>query len=249
MAFEPMDSRGATSPHGSIDALLGLATPLWPVIHKLSGLVVLKKQVEGASGRGDFSEAARLRDELDTACASVESVLTQWQPILPVDCDVNSRFEELSKTTQDKLRQLQSVSNTALAYRYSALVYLYRTIHDCSRDVEIVQHHTHASLVHCEATVRHGGPMGALLWPLFVASCEASSLDDRFLASKAFSGIGQRQGMTNINRSWQIVQEVWQHADSEKFGDAPLSAGGLSRRGKDLWRRVSEDMGITVVFG
>ena len=183
------------------------------------------------------------------SCAAVEVALNAWYPTLPAIPDVHSELEVFSEAAQERLRQLQSILNTALAYRHSALIYLYRTVYDCLRDDKSVQHHTHASLVHCDATVRHGGPMGALLWPLFVASCEASSADDRFLASEAFLGIGQRQSMTNINRSWHIVQEVWQRADLEEFAGDPLSGSYLLRKGKDLWRRISEDMGITIVFG
>jgi hypothetical protein len=96
--------------------------------------------------------------------------------------------------------------------------------------------------------------MGALLWPLFVAACEATSLSDRDLARQAFVAIDRRQGMTNIDRAWNIVQEVWRRADEAERRHEDLSQGdmasvlGLSGGG-DLWRRVSEDMGMTIVFG
>jgi hypothetical protein len=90
--------------------------------------------------------------------------------------------------------------------------------------------------------------MGALLWPLFVASCEAVEPADRDLASEAFRGIGQRQRMANIDKAWEVLQEVWNRADcADAFdSDATIISG---QRKKDLWRRVSEDMGMTIVFG
>ena len=95
--------------------------------------------------------------------------------------------------------------------------------------------------------------MGALLWPLFVASCEAASLGDRGLARQAFVAVERRQGMMNIERAWVIVQEVWRRADYEEANEQLLAgrAGGQAAglKGKDLWRTVSEEMGVTIVFG
>ena len=114
--------------------------------------------------------------------------------------------------------------------------------------------------------------MGALLWPLFVAACEAVSAEDRELAARAFAATKKRQGMMNIERAWDIVQEVWRRADvfegreegeakgegdegggKEEGGD---EKGGSTRRRTgdgvapaDLWRQVSLDMGVNIVFG
>jgi hypothetical protein len=195
--------------------------------------------------------------------------------------------------------RLQSILHNALAYKHSALVYLYRTVHELERSHEAVQRHARASLRHCAGTVAAKGPMGALLWPLFVAACEAMAEEDRALARHAFLGVERRQGMMNIERAWEIVQEVWRRADEvdggetplqvdaeqtstgpgysplEEFpmisfeelfgagqipglmaGERPLSSAGVKAgtgkkraRGADLWRRVSEDMGVNVVFG
>jgi hypothetical protein len=89
--------------------------------------------------------------------------------------------------------------------------------------------------------------MGALLWPLFVASCEATDTADRELSRQAFAAIRQRQGMTNIERARCIVEEVWRRADSGE--DAEDEIMHIGEQKNDLWRRVSKDMGVTVVFG
>ncbi|KAG5932663.1 hypothetical protein E4U60_005088 [Claviceps pazoutovae] len=262
------------------NALLGLATSLWPVIHRLSGLLSLKNKVQDALYRGDsdmFSIAAT-QGLFDTECASIETCLHEWQPVLPTPEDAT--------TTAGTMKELQSIFNNALAYRHSALVYLYRTIYNFSRTHPAVQHHASVSLVHCRATVLHEGPMGALLWPLFVASCEAVDPVDRHSARETFQGIAHRQGMANIERAWEVVQEVWRRADKADGGagvlqQAPSLGGGVGssrldvcRRfggqgeeeeeekeeeeeeeeeedmGRcDVWRRVSEDMGVAIVFG
>lgn len=117
--------------------------------------------------------------------------------------------------------------------------------------------------------------MSALLWPLFVAACEAMEFEDRELARKTFLGVEKRQGMMNIERARSIVEEVWRRADGEEGGTdggfpSPLdgmfggfgqvdsmrewkgqSCAGAHAKGRraDLWRRVSEDMGVNIVFG
>ena len=111
-------------------------------------------------------------------------------------------------TSTNERGRIQSILNNALAYRHSAFVYLYRTIRDYPRSHPLVQRHAHLSLTHCIGTVSHEGPMSALLWPLFVAACEATSMVDRELARQTFVAIDKRQGMTNIERAWCIVQEV-----------------------------------------
>ncbi|KAG6112694.1 hypothetical protein E4U13_004192 [Claviceps humidiphila] len=255
------------------NALLGLATPLWPVIHRLSGLLSLKNKVQDALSRGDgdmFSIAAT-QGFFDTECAAIETCLHEWQPVLPTPED--------AATNAGTMKELQSIFNNALAYRHSALVYLYRTIYNFPRTHPAVQHHASVSLVHCRATVLHEGPMGALLWPLFVASCEAVDPVDRHSARDTFQGLAHRQGMANIERAWQVVQEVWRRADKADVGagvlQAPTCLGGgvgssrldVCRRfggngegeeeyeeeedmGRcDVWRRVSEDMGVAIVFG
>lgn len=252
--FPPLDSRGAMSPVGSVDALLGMATSLWPIIHRLSNLRGLKDQLEAAESRGDVGKVSSLRTEFESTASAIQVALKQWQPVLPPGSALARDPCELSADEGVERGRLQSILNNALAYRHSAFVYLYRSIHDYPRNHAMVQRHTHVSLTHCVGTVSNEGPMGALLWPLFVAACEATSLGDRDLARQAFVAIDRRQGMTNIDRAWSIVQEVWRRADEaerrqEESTDADIAAILGVSRGGDLWRRVSEDMGMTIVFG
>lgn len=234
---------------GGVDALLGLATSLWPVIQKLSGLLTLKNDLEASVAHGDVSGATVTQAKFDAECAAVEFLLEEWQPVMPTECPSYSDFEKLSSSAKGKMKGFQSIFNNALAYRHSALVYLYRTIYNAPRNHPVVQHHASVSLVHCKDTVLHEGPMGALLWPLFVASCEAVDPMDRQSARDTFQGITRRQGMANIDRAWEVVQEVWNRAGEVDASDAQMPNGIMAVGKKDLWRRVSEDMGVTIVFG
>jgi hypothetical protein len=331
----------ATSPLSSVDTLLGMATTLWPIMHRLSTLPSLKGELEAAvvaAGTDGCSstKVTVLRTEFEMSASSTEAALKTWQPYVPASIFVTSSVShedgdavDLVPSQEDKdlvtamrrvveletgdidpalnpdsiadedtntraaageaagmsatQNRLQSILHNALAYKHSALVYLYRTIHELDRAHEAVQRHTRAALRHCAATVAAKGPMGALLWPLFVAACEAVAGEDRALARQTFLGVERRQGMMNIERAWEIVQEVWRRADEvdgavaeveegaagpgreegavipleELFGAGRKDPTLLSRsrtrqrkgRGADLWRRVSEDMGVHIVFG
>lgn len=236
-----------------------MASTLWPILHKLSTLLALKRELESASPDADPAQTAALQSEFETSAYGVDVALKKWKPNLPPQLYVVSNDETGSiyggediYESASQRAHLQSVLNNALAYQHSAIVYLHRTIYGHSRRHALVQRHAHVALTHCVATVRNGGPMGALLWPLFVAACEAVTLGDRDLARQTFVVLGQRQGMLNIERAWFIIQEVWRRADTaEEFAKTSQSGGGTLPifKGRDLWRRVSEEMGVTIVFG
>ncbi|KAK3386548.1 fungal-specific transcription factor domain-containing protein [Podospora didyma] len=270
LPFPPLGAPAA-SPLCNVDTLLGMATTLWPVIHRLSNLLSLKTELESAvRGNAAAAKIAVLRTELETSAEAIEGALTRWEPLLPPNFSPDETVEEgrenkeptimrnlrgnicqdspaLSPTmTPTERGGMHSILNNALAYRHSAFVYLYRTIYGHPRSHVAVQAHAHISLTHCVSTVRHAGPMGALLWPLFVAACEAVSAEDRALAETAFELVTKRQGMRNIERAWAIVQEVWRRADLAEL----WNIGGHGKcAGADLWRQVSRDMGVNIVFG
>ncbi|KAI0133347.1 hypothetical protein F4776DRAFT_664107 [Hypoxylon sp. NC0597] len=240
--FPPLDAPTA-SPLSNVDTLLGMATTLWPIMHRLSNLLSLKKDIERATQENQTSKSAVLRMEFETTSQAIETALTQWEPCLPPNIIVqNGVLRSINGDEIPEQQRLQSILHNALAYRHSAFVYLYRTIYGYPARREVVQKHAHTALIHCVGTVSHRGPMGALLWPLFVAACEAISAEDRTLSQRAFVGINQRQGMTNIGQAWNIVQEVWKRLDS-MCNDSPEA------QDTDLWRKVSADMGVNIVFG
>ncbi|KAM7208522.1 Fungal specific transcription factor domain containing protein [Naviculisporaceae sp. PSN 640] len=328
LPFPPLGAP-TTSPLSTIDTLLGMATTLWPIIHRLSGLLSLKNELEKEIQANAMStKIAVLRMESESTAQAIEAALLQWRPHLPpgfvpdekemndptyiihnptssppadsddaVKNNVDGRDQptptadttsgrpiltintdlptpaHIAMTPKERGR-IHSILHNALAYRHSALVYLYRTIYAHRRSHPAVQTHAHLSLMHCVATVCHAGPMGALLWPLFVAACEAVSPEDRELAKRAFTATRKRQGMMNIERAWDIVQEVWRRADTieeelDKFDDkvkgeteksvvadglAAAALGGptsshVSPAPAELWRQVSVDMGVNIVFG
>ncbi|KAI9052139.1 hypothetical protein LZ554_003501 [Drepanopeziza brunnea f. sp. 'monogermtubi'] len=222
------------SPLSAVDTLLGLSTDLWPIIHRLSHLLPNKHSLEAATAAGETSKASVLRTELESTSQAIENALTSWRP---------------------------TIYHNASAYRHSSLVYLHRTIRAQPRSHPAVQKHTHLALRACASVValaaqcRDGdGPMSALLWPLFVAACEATRASDREMAVAAFGGIERRQGMTNIRRAWDVVREVWRRVDEGGDGDGDRDGeeggGGEGGGGDDVcWRAICEEGGFSIVFG
>ncbi|KAI0124795.1 fungal-specific transcription factor domain-containing protein [Xylariales sp. AK1849] len=238
----PLDALPA-SPLRNVDTLLGMATTLWPIMHRLSNLFSLKNELENAMKSHQKSKIAVLRTEFENTSRAIETALQRWNPSLPpnviLEDGVLVGFEGQVVPEQPLL---QSILHSALAYRHSAFVYLYRTIYAYAPSHQLVQKHVHASLVCCAQTVAFKGPMGALLWPLFVAACEAIGDEDRSLAKQAFVEFDIHQGMTNIENAWGVVREVWKQLDL-------LSVTPYGSKDADLWRRVSKEMGVCIVLG
>ncbi|CZT40834.1 uncharacterized protein RSE6_00498 [Rhynchosporium secalis] len=222
------------SPLNAVDTLLGLSTDLWPIIHRLSHLLSFKTSLEAAVAAGQTSKANVLRTELESTSQAIEHALATWKPTF------TSSSEDLDRETiETHGTRIQSIFHNAEAYRHSAFVYLYRTIRSQPRNHPTVQRHAHLALQACSDVVQlaeecNDGPMSALLWPLFVSACEAITEEDRELAMTGFRGTERRQGMTNIMRAWEVVQEMWRRVDIGEQVD---------------WRGVCEERQFSIVFG
>jgi hypothetical protein len=140
----------------------------------------------------------------------------------------------MAKDSLETDARIQSILNNAEAYRQAAFVFLYRDIRLLPRTHPIVQTHTTLALSACALVVEWAGPMSALLWPLFVSSVEAISEEDREKATRSFRETERRQGMRNISRAWEIVEEVWRRGDDGEMVD---------------WRSVCGERGVGLVFG
>jgi hypothetical protein len=206
-------------------------------MHRLSQMLSLKTLLETAVVAGHASKASILRTEIESTAHGIELALSKWEPQLPLSLETES---DAAKTFAEETR-IQGILNNAEAYRQSAFVYLYRTIRLRPRSHSLVQKHAHLSLVACSnvawlAEQCHDASMPALLWPLFVAACEATTEEDRALATDVFIGVERRQGMRNIMRAWEVVQEVWRRTDLQHCGEVN-------------WRDVCEERGFNIVLG
>ncbi|KAK0674733.1 fungal-specific transcription factor domain-containing protein [Cercophora samala] len=269
LPFSPIGAT-PTSPLNNIDTLLGMSTTLWPIIHRLSGLSSLKSSLDAAISSGSSpTKIAVLRTEFSSTAQAIEAALNNWQPQLPADFtpppgNDDPEVDPAPVAASTRSSNIPSIYHNALAYRHASLLYLYRTILRYQREHALVRKHTRLTLKNCVATVGHRGPMSALLWPLFVAACEAGAGKDRELAREAFEKVERRQGMRNIGRAWEVVGEVWKRVDEEggkEEGDKGEGEGEGDEEGKEkkrrrrekegeeLWRRVCKEMEVSLVFG
>jgi hypothetical protein len=173
---------------------------------------------------------------------------------LPISPIVSSIPRPNISYSQNQVTILSSIHHNALAYRHASLVHLYRATLSRPRSDPDVQRHARLALRHCAATARRGGPVAALLWPLFVAACEATTEADRELADQTFAEVERRQGMRNIERAWGILREVWKRRGKKGDDDGVKQEDGQGEQeeeeeGEEVWRRVSREMGVSIVFG
>jgi hypothetical protein len=217
-----------TSPLSAVDTLFGLLGDLWPLLHRLAGLVDIRHKVEKEEAAHPGQEkATNMRSDFNTNTTNLELSLRQWNPNVPVS------VMSIEGSGEDS--HIQSVLSNAEAYRQASLVFLYRDILGHSRSSQKAQAAAKQCLQACLRVVIFSGPMAALLWPVFVASSDAVEDNDRTVARTVFRHLESRQGMNNIVTGWEVCEEIWRRADA---GEPEIG-----------WREVAQQMGREVLFG
>ncbi len=202
--FSPPDTFDATG----VDTVFGFTADLWPLVHRLTQLLEMRKELDvSASASSDHAAATAQRSEFESSCASVELALHQWAPqLLP------GAMSAVDASPAEDART-QSILSHAEATRHAALVFLARNVQRQPRSSQRVQAPAKHGLQACLRVVVFGGPMSALLWPLWQGACEALDEVDRNVARTVFRHFESRQGMQNIVHAWQIVEELWRRQD------------------------------------
>ncbi|KAK6224456.1 hypothetical protein QIS74_02783 [Colletotrichum tabaci] len=229
-----------------IDPVFGMADDLWPTLHRLGELITMKCELQAAMATGQASKFAVLRTEYQTTFKAIERALESWGPILPPGFSLVNRIvdgpEDASET---ELANIRWITSTALAYRQSALVYLYSTISEYPSSHSLVQKHAQAALWHCAAAVSHGGTGQSMLWPLFFSACHAICSRDRGLVRQAFTSLGGKKGAVDTEKPWAVVMDVWRRMDMRAYGKEQVGAEACP----DLWKQVAASMKFGLVFG
>ncbi|KAL0939965.1 uncharacterized protein CTRU02_206575 [Colletotrichum truncatum] len=204
----PRQSNGA---HG--DPFLGAMVDLWPVLYRLTMVGSLKEELDAALVANENRKAAVLQVEFEATTKAIEKALQDWQPA------INNK--DVVPSTQEEEARVLAMGHNSLAYRHSALLYLHRSIYGYPMKHPDVQKSIRLSLENCAAVVTSGGPVNALLWPLFVAAYHAVTDDDQGLAKVLFAEIERRQGMSNVGGAREVVFNKWAAAgvDSIDYGD------------------------------
>jgi hypothetical protein len=206
---------------------------LWPIIHEISNLANMRKEVQAVELSGFHAAAAALRAESNIKADAIEIVLKNWRP-LKRNGMTTSSLDFCTKQGTKIDNRIQSIICNAEAYRQAAFVYLHHNIKGLARRSSTVQYHAKATLAACLRVVMYEGPMVAILWPLFIGACEAVKEVDREIARTAFREAVSRQGMMNISQAWEVVEEVWQRGDREAR--------------EVCWEEICEERGFNIVF-
>ncbi|KAI9849361.1 MAG: hypothetical protein M1838_000196 [Thelocarpon superellum] len=230
-SVNPPPGSGPLSPQemtamAAVDTQFGLVSDLWPIIHRLGHLQSLRQEIDRRE-RESPGRVESMRQELETQSATMELALHQWVPKLPGSLVATD-------TSADDSR-LQSILSNAEAYKQSAFVFLFRSVHGYPRKTPKVQHHAKLSLQACLRVIIFAGPMSALLWPLFTAGCEAVEDADRNGALTVFRHVENRQGMQNIVQACETMEAVWRRMDE---GDVDVE-----------WRTVCQETDRSVILG
>ncbi|TDZ30773.1 L-arabinose-responsive transcription regulator ARA1 [Colletotrichum spinosum] len=244
-AYSPGSSPPVASFQG-IDPVLGMADDLWPTLHRLGELASMKRELQSAMTTGQTSKFAVLRTEYQTTFKAIERALDSWRPVLPPGYNlVNRIVDGPMDASEAELANIRWITSTALAYRQSAMAYLYSTISEYPSSHGLVQKHAQAALWHCAASVSHGGAGFTMLWPLFFSACHAVCSRDRGLVRQAFTAFGARKGTVNTERPWAVVMDVWRRMDMRAYGKEQVGTEACP----DLWKQVASNMKVGIVFG
>ena len=224
--FPAVQDRSALA---SVDTLFGLFGDLWPLIHRLTSLVEVKRNLDKHDGTpaAQDEKLATMRADFETNTSTIELALQQWIPKLPPSVMTVDNPADDSR--------LQSIMNNAEAHKQAAFIFLYRNLLSLPRSDQKVQTPTKQTLQACLRVVIFSGPMATLVWPLFTAACEATEDVDRNVARTVFRHLETRQGMNNIVTAWEVCEEIWRRSDS---GQPELP-----------WREVAQSMEKEILFG
>ncbi|KAK1572868.1 fungal-specific transcription factor domain-containing protein [Colletotrichum navitas] len=244
-AYSPGSSPPSTMFSG-IDPVFGMADDLWPTLHRLGELIAMKGELQATMASGQTSKFAVLRTEYQTAYKAIERALESWSPVLPPGFSlVNRIVDGPEHASEAELANTRWITSTALAYRQTALVYLYSTISEYPSSHKLVQKHAQAALWHCAASVSHGGTGVSMLWPLFFSACHAICSRDRGLVRQAFTALGSKKVVVDTEKPWAVVVDVWRRMDMRAYGKEQVGAEAWP----DLWKQVAASMKVGLVFG
>lgn len=222
----------STDPYGCVDNVFGLATSLWPLLHRLAQLTKLSEPIgtgltvpsmSPSISSPPFEMPGNKQERI--AIAALELSITEWKPHLELYA-INMEHAASDSS-------LQSLLQNAEAYRYAALIHLYCHCGD-SRASPRIQKAVRIALDCCLRVMVFGKPFGGLLWPLFVAGTCAITPSHRNIATTVLDQLLEVQGLNNIAKAKSLLMDVWQHMDA---------SDGIIR-----WQEAAKTLGRSVVL-
>lgn len=173
-----------------IDPLMGCASTLFPLIGKVANLCH-KVRKAPTNSIAIISQAMELKE-----------AIVQWSP---PHCATIERPE-------DPTSEIQHALQTAEAYRYATLLYLHQAVPE-------IPSWSAAQLAKKVLVYLATVPLSSRLvivqiYPLLAAGCEATEKEDRQWIEERWSAMASRMWIGNIDRCWEVMQEVWSRRDA-----------------------------------
>lgn len=172
-----------------IDPLMGCASSLFPLIGKVANLC-RKVRKTNSNSIAVIGQAMELKEQI-----------VQWTP---------PALSTISRP-EDPTSEIQHALQTAEAYRYATLLYLHQAVPE-------IPSWTSAQLAKKVLVFLATVPLSSRLvivqiYPLLAAGCEFSEPEDRKWIEDRWIMMSRRMWIGNIDRCWEVMQEVWRRRD------------------------------------
>ncbi|KAH9209240.1 fungal-specific transcription factor domain-containing protein [Leptodontidium sp. 2 PMI_412] len=181
----PFDSNST-----EIDPLMGCAASLFPLIGRVANLCRKVRKVK-TNSIAIISQAMELKE-----------AIVQWSPppVLMIE------------RPEDPTSEIQHALQTAEAYRFATLLYLHQAVPE-------IPSWTSAQLAKKVLVYLATVPLSSRLvivqiYPLLAAGCEAYETEDRQWVEERWASMASRMWIGNIDRCWEVMQEVWSRRDA-----------------------------------
>lgn len=213
-----------------IDPLMGCATSLFPLIGRVANLCRKVRKLEDNSV-AIVSQAMELKE-----------AIVQWSPpLLP-----------MVEQPEDPTSEVQHALQTAEAYRYATLLYLHQAVPE-------IPSWTSAQLAKKVLVYLATVPLSSRLvivqiFPLLAAGCEAYEKEDRQWVEDRWQSMSNRMLIGNIDRCWEVMQEVWSRRDAAEAARNAAQKGkmrsssSLMNHSESSKRRFEEEMAMDDMF-
>lgn len=172
----------------TVDSYLGVHSQLLVYVSQISSLRAPEDVLAPDERRSD---AEKSTDRM-AACYQIEQKLRSWHP-----------------TSSDPILEA-----TAYAYKSAALIYLYQRMRQitpvtATSDL-VVSGEVRMVLDSIAKIPEDAHPDGILLFPLFMAGGETTSLQDMEIIRLRLRSIDTIRGFRNVLRACEVLEEVWQ---------------------------------------
>ncbi|KAH7372053.1 fungal-specific transcription factor domain-containing protein [Cadophora sp. MPI-SDFR-AT-0126] len=194
----PFDSNNT-----EIDPLMGCAASLFPLIGRVANLCRKVRRLQ-TNSIGIISQAIELKE-----------AIVQWSPpsVLMIE------------RPEDPTSEIQHALQTAEAYRYATLLYLHQAVPEIPSwsSFRLAQ-----KVMKLLATVPLSSRLVIVqIYPLLAAGCEAESKDDRAWVKDRWASMASRMWIGNIDRCWEVHQEVWARRDAAEAARTAAEKGKM----------------------